>query len=292
MQLFYLFSFAVVASYAAALPQPAGLSEKYSNDVDATLVSGLEARSYQPVLDTREDSPTLMSLERRADSAGSSKGNFLFGIPPLSTLSPEEARKLIYSLFKPSDFSFENIASTIDNVGDGFAELSENGEKVKTKIVGTAGNLLSLYLRKATYVTLSLTVLASRGLSATFSFLQSTETPAKLPDAISAFISTFDESMDKAAKKEKESNDSIVNILKDTGTVLWDVEAAIESFVEAVDILVKFFGAIRTLMSKSESGRTIYDDISNMMESIAKFTEEQENLYDEIITALEDESSQ
>ncbi|KAJ1338987.1 hypothetical protein BSLG_006126 [Batrachochytrium salamandrivorans] len=215
MQLFYLFSFAVVASYAAALPQPAGLSEKYSNDVDATLVSGLEARSYQPVLDTREDSPTLMSLERRADSAGSSKGNFLFGIPPLSTLSPEEARKLIYSLFKPSDFSFENIASTIDNVGDGFAELSENGEKVKTKIVGTAGNLLSLYLRKATYVTLSLTVLASRG--------------------------TFDESMDKAAKKEKESNDSIVNILKDTGTVLWDVEAAIESFVEAVDILVKFF---------------------------------------------------
>ncbi|KAH9276560.1 hypothetical protein BASA83_000688 [Batrachochytrium salamandrivorans] len=171
MQLFYLFSFAVVASYAAALPQPAGLSEKYSNDVDATLVSGLEARSYQPVLDTREDSPTLMSLERRADSAG----------------------------------SFENIASTIDNVGDGFAELSENGEKVKTKIVGTAGNLLSLYLRKATYVTLSLTVLASRGLSATFSFLQSTETPAKLPDAISAVISTFDESMDKAAKKEKES---------------------------------------------------------------------------------------
>ncbi|KAH6592580.1 hypothetical protein BASA61_004516 [Batrachochytrium salamandrivorans] len=31
MQFFHLFSFVVVASYAAALPQPAGLSEKYSD---------------------------------------------------------------------------------------------------------------------------------------------------------------------------------------------------------------------------------------------------------------------
>ncbi|KAH6579328.1 hypothetical protein BASA60_003328 [Batrachochytrium salamandrivorans] len=43
MQFFYLFSFVVAASYAVALPQPAELSEKYSNNVDATLASGLEA---------------------------------------------------------------------------------------------------------------------------------------------------------------------------------------------------------------------------------------------------------
>ncbi|KAH6576172.1 hypothetical protein BASA60_004640 [Batrachochytrium salamandrivorans] len=48
MQFFYLFSFVVAASYAAALPQPAGLSEKYSNSADTTLASSLEARSYQP----------------------------------------------------------------------------------------------------------------------------------------------------------------------------------------------------------------------------------------------------
>ncbi|KAH6595393.1 hypothetical protein BASA50_005911 [Batrachochytrium salamandrivorans] len=68
MQFFHLFSFVVVASYAAALPQPAGLSEKYSNNADATLASGLEARSYQPGLNSQKDSATLVSLKRRDDS--------------------------------------------------------------------------------------------------------------------------------------------------------------------------------------------------------------------------------
>ncbi|KAH6597968.1 hypothetical protein BASA50_004122 [Batrachochytrium salamandrivorans] len=71
MQFFYLFSFVVAASYAAALPQPAGLSEKYSSNADATLASGLEARSYQPVLNSYKDSATLVSLKRRDDSEGS-----------------------------------------------------------------------------------------------------------------------------------------------------------------------------------------------------------------------------
>ncbi|KAH6601814.1 hypothetical protein BASA61_001707 [Batrachochytrium salamandrivorans] len=215
-----------------------------------------------------------------------------FGIPPLSDLSHDEAGKLIDSLFKKDAFSFENIASTIENVGDGIAELSENGEKVKTKIVGSAGDLLALYLRKATYVIVSLTVSAGSGLNATVSFIESITTPAELSKVFLAFIGTFTESMSKAATKEAESNNSIVNILKDTGTVLWDVEDAIESLLEAVNILVKLFDAIKALMSKSKSGKTIYDDISNMMESLAKFTEEQERLRDEIITALEDESFQ
>ncbi|KAH6600232.1 hypothetical protein BASA50_002452, partial [Batrachochytrium salamandrivorans] len=72
MQFFYLFSFVVAASYAAALPQPAGLSEKYSNNVNATLASGLEARFYQPGLNSYKESATLMSLKRRDDYEGSS----------------------------------------------------------------------------------------------------------------------------------------------------------------------------------------------------------------------------
>ncbi|KAH6598387.1 hypothetical protein BASA50_003807 [Batrachochytrium salamandrivorans] len=62
MQFFYLFPFVAVASYAAALPQPAGLSEKYSNNADATLASGLEARSYQPGSNSQKDSATLAEL--------------------------------------------------------------------------------------------------------------------------------------------------------------------------------------------------------------------------------------
>ncbi|KAH9245688.1 hypothetical protein BASA81_016824 [Batrachochytrium salamandrivorans] len=63
-----MFSFVVAVSYAAALPQPAELSEKYSNNADATLASGLEARSYQPGLNSYKESATLTSLERRDDS--------------------------------------------------------------------------------------------------------------------------------------------------------------------------------------------------------------------------------
>ncbi|KAH9271134.1 hypothetical protein BASA83_006678 [Batrachochytrium salamandrivorans] len=68
MQFFYMFSFVVAVSYAAALPQPAELSEKYSNNADATLASGLETRSYQPGLNSYKESATLTSLERRDDS--------------------------------------------------------------------------------------------------------------------------------------------------------------------------------------------------------------------------------
>ncbi|KAH9264513.1 hypothetical protein BASA83_011984 [Batrachochytrium salamandrivorans] len=286
MQFFYLVSFVVVASYAAALPQPAGLSEKYSNGVDITLASILEARSYQPVSNTQEDSPNLMSLERRADSAGSSKGNFLFGTPPLSTMDYYEAEKLIYSLFDRGAFSFANISSTINKTGNGFAELSESGEKAGTKIGGSVGDLLSLYLRRSTYVNLALTVSAGSGLNATFSFIQSTTAPAEFPKAFLAFISTFDESMSKADKKEKESDGFIVNILKETGTVTQNVEAAIKLLVEALASLVKIFDVIKTIMSKSESGKIFYDDISNMMNNLTKFSAAQQNLHDKIIKAL------
>ncbi|KAH9257547.1 hypothetical protein BASA81_004309 [Batrachochytrium salamandrivorans] len=53
-------------------PQPAGLSEKYSNNVDATLASGLEARSYQPGSNSHKDSATLVSLKRRGNSGSGS----------------------------------------------------------------------------------------------------------------------------------------------------------------------------------------------------------------------------
>ncbi|KAH6601547.1 hypothetical protein BASA61_001926 [Batrachochytrium salamandrivorans] len=215
MQFFYLLSFVVVASYAAALPQPAELSEQYSNNVDTTLASILKARSYQPVSNSQKDSATLVSLERRA----------------------------VLRIYLPRS----------KNVGDGFAKLSENGEK---------------RVKRYNF------------------FYQSITPPAEFSKAVSAFISTFDESMSKADKKEAESNDFIVNILKDAGTVFQNVEAAIQSFVDALDILVKLFDVIKTLMSKSESGRIIYDDISNMMESLTKFTEEQQKLH-EIIKNLE-----
>ncbi|KAH9249152.1 hypothetical protein BASA81_013111 [Batrachochytrium salamandrivorans] len=44
------------------------------------------------------------------------------------------------------------LASTINNVGDGIAGFYEKGDKAGQKIGGNAGNLLTKYLRRASYV--------------------------------------------------------------------------------------------------------------------------------------------
>ncbi|KAH6587883.1 hypothetical protein BASA50_011075 [Batrachochytrium salamandrivorans] len=259
MQFFHLFSFAVVASYAAALPQPAGLSEQYSNSVDITLMSILEARSYQPVSNTREDSDTLIV---------------------------KEAEKLIDRVFKQGDLSFANISSTIDNVGDGNAEISENGEKVVTKIVGPAGGLLAKYLRRSTFVNLALTLLTGREGKTIFDAIESVTPPAEFPKVVLDFSRAVVESVTGADTKEAKSDDLILNILKDTGAVVQDVEAAIKLLVDTVVILLKPFDTLKTLMSKSEKVKILYDQISSMMESLTKFTAEQKKLHDEIINEL------
>ncbi|KAH9272874.1 hypothetical protein BASA83_004762 [Batrachochytrium salamandrivorans] len=148
MQFFRLFSFVVVASYAVALPQPAELSEQYSNSADANLASGLEARSYQPGLNSYKESAILMSLKRRDDSDGSPEGNPEGSPEANSEGSPEGNSEgspegnsggsseddseldltqplvttfdeTVKYFFSDSDLSSENLASTIDKVGDG-----------------------------------------------------------------------------------------------------------------------------------------------------------------------------
>ncbi|KAH9264244.1 hypothetical protein BASA83_012324 [Batrachochytrium salamandrivorans] len=68
MQFFHLFSFVVVASYAAALPQPAELSEKVFEQCHTNLASGLELDPTNLVLNSYKESATLVSLKRRDDS--------------------------------------------------------------------------------------------------------------------------------------------------------------------------------------------------------------------------------
>ncbi|KAH6585671.1 hypothetical protein BASA50_001005 [Batrachochytrium salamandrivorans] len=292
MQFFHLLSFVGVASTAAALSQSAGLSEQYLDNADNSLEPDLETRPYQPGLDSQKTSATLMSLEQQDGAAGLLGGKSGFGTAPLSELSRGEAKKLIDSLFEKDAFSFANVSSTIDEVKNGLAELSENGEKVKTKIVGDAGNLMANYVRRSTYVSVSLTISASSELNATVFFIKSIEAPDDSSKVFLGFIGMFIGLMAGATKKEKEADGFIMNILEDTGTVIQNVEAAIKSFVEAVNSLVKLFDLLKTIMSKSESGKTSYDDISTTIESIGEFITDQQKLHDEIITALEDESSE
>ncbi|KAH9274943.1 hypothetical protein BASA83_002655 [Batrachochytrium salamandrivorans] len=151
MQLFYLLSFVAAVSHAAALPQPAGLSDKYSSNVDITFASFLGARSYQPVLNSKEDSATLVSLKRRADSDGASGKPRRSSPPPSPLLTPEDVEKIIAKFFKDSDFTSANISSTIDKVGDGAVDFYKDGERAGKEIGGTAGPMLKRYLDRDIY---------------------------------------------------------------------------------------------------------------------------------------------
>ncbi|KAH6571964.1 hypothetical protein BASA62_003628 [Batrachochytrium salamandrivorans] len=49
-----------------------------------------------------------------------------------------------------------NLASTIDNVGDGVLNLYKDGEKVRQKISGPVGDIVTKYIRRNAYVNVAL----------------------------------------------------------------------------------------------------------------------------------------
>ncbi|KAH9263155.1 hypothetical protein BASA83_013504 [Batrachochytrium salamandrivorans] len=69
------------------------------------------------------------------------------------TSSPNEPFK---SPFTDSNVSSMNLASTIDNVGDGVLNLYKDGEKVRQKISGPVGDIVTKYIRRNAYVNVAL----------------------------------------------------------------------------------------------------------------------------------------
>ncbi|KAH6593565.1 hypothetical protein BASA50_007279, partial [Batrachochytrium salamandrivorans] len=149
MQFFHLFSFVVVASYAAALPQPAGLSDKYSNNADANLASGLEARSYQPESNSYKESATLVSLKRRDDSEESSEEDSGSdpSPPPATTFKPR-----VGDGFTKEEILTINIASTIDRAINGDYTMLYMQEDAGNKIGGRIGTMVAEYIGISTHV--------------------------------------------------------------------------------------------------------------------------------------------
>ncbi|KAH6571553.1 hypothetical protein BASA60_007117 [Batrachochytrium salamandrivorans] len=215
MQFLHLFSFVVVASYAAALPQPAGLSEKYPNDVDATLAPGLEARSYQPGSNSYKDSAAVMLLKRQDGT--------------------KDIKKILDDATKRGDFSSANISSTIDKVGDGIFNFPEDGEKVAQKVDGILGEMLSGYIKRSTYVGTALDKwmrVEEVNILLTIKSILGDDVFSRL---FPVFLGKSKELTDSVTAKEKEVAEATSNILKDTGTVIQNVEKIHASFKLAFD---------------------------------------------------------
>ncbi|KAH9262949.1 hypothetical protein BASA83_013725 [Batrachochytrium salamandrivorans] len=156
MQFLHLFSFVVAASYAAALPQPAELSEQYSNNVDATLASGLEARSYQPGLNSQKDSPTLVSLERRGSYEEFSRDHRGSGSSPPPRLSPKDALRHISRPADKAEIGSMFLSLMVKAFGTDLGDAPENVKAAGAALDGNTGNLLVDYVQRSLQATDSL----------------------------------------------------------------------------------------------------------------------------------------
>ncbi|KAH6602997.1 hypothetical protein BASA61_000548 [Batrachochytrium salamandrivorans] len=286
MQLFYLLSFVGVVSHAAALPQPAGLSEQYSGNVDIALASFLGARSYHPVLNSKEDSATLVSLKRRADSDGASGDNGGSSPPPPPLLTYDDVQDIIASFFKDDDFTSANISSTIDRVKDGIVGFYKDGEKAEKEIGGAAGPLLKRSIDRAIYVFVALVGWMQKEGNPVLHLIYTLVGEAKFDEIFKAFITALTKSAELTNKKEREVTGSVSNILTKTGTVVENVNTIHKAFEDIFNGRMTLFTLLGSLLKEFESAKILYENISNAMTSLDKFLADQQKIHDDIIKAL------
>ncbi|KAH6596798.1 hypothetical protein BASA50_004903 [Batrachochytrium salamandrivorans] len=281
MQFFYLFSFVVVASYAAALPQPAEISEKHSNDVNTNLAYDLETRSYQPVFNSQGDSATLTSLKRR-DNGGSGTSS-----PPAMT-----PKKATSDVFTKDDVSPMNLASTIDKVGDGMYIFFESGERVGKKIGGRAGEMVAKYIRRATYVVFALINWARSSSTETLltirSGLGNYDYTAFLPE----FTEMAKESDNDFRGRLKATTDGISNILRNVGSDIENVQKLDEAFRHIFYNRTSLIYKIRTVLGRFTTGKTLQGYLADISRSIGRFLAGQHHLHLAIIREFNAASSQ
>ncbi|KAH9277212.1 hypothetical protein BASA83_000074 [Batrachochytrium salamandrivorans] len=256
MQFFYLFSFVVAASYAAALPQPAGLSEKYSNSADTTLASSLEARSYQPESNSQKGSATLTSLWQQDVFRGSSPP-----LPPL--LTREDIQKIVNNVFKESDFSSANIASTIDKFGNGVYHLFDNGERARKKIGEFAGEALERYLSSLLWVM------------------------KQYYKIIKDFVNLSAALTAGSSRKEDNASKIILDIIERTDNDVFDDAREIGIlFKEAFDNRITLFKMLKFLLKDAEVSKTLHENMSAMITSLGNFLADQKKTHDAIMKEL------
>ncbi|KAH6580468.1 hypothetical protein BASA50_004274 [Batrachochytrium salamandrivorans] len=280
MQLFYLFSFAVVASCTAALPQPAELSKRYSDNVDVNLASILEARSYQPEFNLQDELPTLTLIKRQDDPDVSKPPP-----SPSSTAMPEDSGSNLSPREKLEAASLKLI-SDIDNVGSGIADLPEYMERIGDTIGGQAGNLTLEYLRISLTVNELLDFWLGGPGKNVIGFIKNglgEKEYSKIgPDLIKKVSET------KAAIRRglRSAMEAILRLSHKTGPVIQNVETMHKSSRDAFDGYAELFLLLRAPMDKFPDGEKLFGYFENIRTSINKFSEKQKNRFDIIMSYL------
>ncbi|KAH9252441.1 hypothetical protein BASA81_009642 [Batrachochytrium salamandrivorans] len=275
MQFLYLFSFAVVASTAAALPQPAGPSEKYSNNADSNLASILEARSYQPVFNSQKDSAAVMLLKRQ-DGSGESSGENSGFEPPL--------RERI-------EVGSQKLAADINHVGDGLTTLPKYAEKIGDAIGGRAGGLMIRYLRRA----LSVNDLLKEWLRAfghdVLDFIEAGLGDVEYSKVKPALMEGIMKILVEIQTILRTALNAILSIIKKTGHLIQDAETIGESFGSAFGTYKKYFDILKPQLEKFDAGKATSGYFTNINTSLDGFITQQQVIHEELMQSLRERPS-
>ncbi|KAH6601172.1 hypothetical protein BASA50_001851 [Batrachochytrium salamandrivorans] len=271
MQFFHLFSFVVVASYAAALPQPAGLPEQYSNSIDVDLASGLEARSYQPGSNSHKDSATLVSLERRGNSGSGSSLSF--------ASTPQNFVFETNTPFGKAKFSARLLFSMIEEFGNGLADAPENVKAAGAAVSGDTGNLLVEYVQRSLQATNSLNDWVKGAEQNLFTAIKS-----GLGDEEYFKVKPL---LDDASKKltadasdnRQQVTVALFNIARTFDPVKLEIGAAQAAFGRVFEAYKLYIKTLQPHLNKFASGQDINKHLSDGVEILVKFSLKQEKLY-------------
>ncbi|KAH6574963.1 hypothetical protein BASA50_005043 [Batrachochytrium salamandrivorans] len=320
MQFFYMFSFVVAVSYAAALPQPAELSEKYSNNADATLASGLETRSYQPGLNSYKESATLTSLERRDDSKNDREfddseydseenGEWVYGFENWGDLedykddyeddsegssgensgfdsfllSTSDSNEIINSPFSYRNVSTENLAFTISNVGDGIVNLYSDGEKIEQMISGKYREIAAKYIRRHVYVNLAIRQWVHKSTPIILDKIKDIygeDEYSKEGPEITEKIKKWE---DKSRERSIEIIATTTKILNKSGSVSNNLKKIGLSFQTTLGGCMDLIWKLVNLVRHSSRGQTLMKYLGGISRGIWAFFEEQSALHFKII---------
>ncbi|KAH9246961.1 hypothetical protein BASA84_001544 [Batrachochytrium salamandrivorans] len=281
MQFFYLFSLVVVASYAAALPQPAELSGKYSNNVDATLASGLEARSYQPVVDTQKDSAALVSLERRGNSQGSLGGNGESSTFLQSIISEFKEPIVI------SELGCGALASMIEQVGDDLDDAPEDVKAVGAAIGGDTGDKLVEYFRKALYVSEKLKDWAEDIPEEIVALIKSNLSDEEYSEVESSLKEAYDELTANASEYLDDATGDLSDIEEEVDSANQEMKEIHGLFKCTFNAYRIYFEVLQRQLNRFEDGGDICELLSYADTNLVNFSNSQQELYDEITQGLE-----
>ncbi|KAH6596792.1 hypothetical protein BASA50_004909 [Batrachochytrium salamandrivorans] len=224
-----------------------------------------------------------MSLKRRDDSEGSSGDDSGYDSFLPSTSDPNEPFK---SPFTDSNVSTMNLSSTIDNVGDGNANLYKDGEKIRQKISGPAGDIVTKYIRKNAYVNVALRHWVHESVPGILKKIKSLWGEIEYP----RFEPDLTEAMKKWEDEFRAGLNAIVdgttNILKDVGPVGENLQKIGRSFQNTLFNRGLFISKLMRLLRLFESSKALLRYLGDISVSVTKFFIEQQSIYVQFMSKL------